>query len=143
MCRPPCRHPPLSGNVHYFQPYFFPLLTYLLTYSLRKLVYTGNDTSYICEGVVSQDVLLREPDLTIPVAFLLQVYMGPNTFIHTCIQIHTIHTNTYIHTHNTYVHTCMHTYIHTYIHTYFIFKVCILLTGARCGPPYLRAQPVQ
>ena len=37
-------------------------------------MYTGNETSYVCEGVVSQDVLLREPDLTIPVAFLLQVH---------------------------------------------------------------------
>lgn len=36
------------------------------------MVYVGNDTSYICEGVVSEEALLRQPDLVVPVAFILQ-----------------------------------------------------------------------
>jgi hypothetical protein len=41
-----------------------------------------------------------------------------NTYIHTCIYTNTYtHTCIYIHIH-TYIHACMHAYMHTYIHTY-------------------------
>lgn len=36
-------------------------------------MYAGNENCYICEGVVPLDVLQREADLRVPVAFLLQV----------------------------------------------------------------------
>ena len=38
-----------------------------------KLVYVGNDCEYSCTNLVSDAVLLQEPDITVPVAFAYQV----------------------------------------------------------------------
>jgi hypothetical protein len=32
----------------------------------------GHDSKYVCEGVVSEELLAREPNLVVPVAFILQ-----------------------------------------------------------------------
>ena len=37
-----------------------------------RLVYIGPDTSYICAGLVSEDALYKEPNISIPVSFMLQ-----------------------------------------------------------------------
>ena len=46
-------------------------------------------------------------------------YKDIDSFMHTCIHIHSTYIHKYIHTNlHTYIHTNLHTYIYTYIHTY-------------------------